>query len=107
MDIAAKPPYNWAVAATYHYKIYAASAGLDFETAEQHFYDQQLLPGPDGDSSWNAVLARLTRKVPAPAVWEDSPAFLASYYFPVASWNWIVTLRTISRLVANNLGERH
>lgn len=54
---------------------------------------QTEIPGVNGDTSWRAVLARLTgrREEQTPAQWTGSNAEFASR-FPIGTWAWLEAL---------------
>lgn len=105
LDLAAPRPNNWAVAVTHKGQIYASAARLSAEDADAAYEMQDLIPGPAGDASWGAVLQRLMQQEEPAADW--APVNLATNFFPIGSWNWLVTLKIIRAAIAANSGEQH
>jgi hypothetical protein len=105
LDIAGARPNNWAVAVAYKGRVYDGASGIEAADADYLYDLQQVTPGPEFDAGWNAVLDRLMDKDEGQADW--APVNLATQFFPVGSWNWLVTLKIIRAAIAANSGEKH
>lgn len=106
LDISVPGPNNWALAVTYKNRIYASRAALSAAEVEQQEEEQCTLPGPEGDTGWRAVLARLLGAPEKPGEWDGSALQRASYFFEVGTWNWFAMLADIRRGVKHEVGSR-
>lgn len=107
LDISSPWRVAWKLAVAYRGRVYATLEGLTREEIIEEGRVQETMPGPDGDSSWNAVLGRLTGRAPEPAgVWEGSFAEYAARQFPLGSWEWVVTLKAYRELQKQKQSDR-
>jgi len=92
LDLAIPRPFCWGVVVSYRGVIVGAVTQMTQEDAFMFAEEQELLPGPEGDSGWLATLARLQGKVEPRAEWLGSAAEVAARYAAVGTWNWLAQL---------------
>ncbi len=89
---------QYIVGSYYRGRVYKMTGYKQGVNAVVGFEDEALLPGPEGDSSWLAVLARCTGKPARPASWDGSAAEYAARFAQVGTWEWVQILAAYRKL---------
>jgi hypothetical protein len=101
LDLHVEPPLNCQVLQSYKDQIYDASPFIERSVALDLAEELELCcAGPEGSSDWKDAWARITEKEEPRAKWEGSAAELATRFYAIGTWNWIVTLTECRRLPA-------
>ena len=99
LDLNPQNSTPYLVASYYKERMYRGIVFSDAKSAFAELDDEALRPGPGGDSSWNAVLARCQGREEAPTPWDGSSAEYAARFADIGTWEWLLVLMAHRKVV--------